>query len=187
MSSPIIDSEFASLEDAVQGLEFPDAIRETLELITVTYRSFDMRLHQGQLVLHRDLADDVRDVFKSLLEIGFLVYRAEPIVAYGWDDEASMAANNSSAFNYRFVMGTNRLSNHAYGRALDLNPVQNPYFPEGDTFEGCPVYPAGAKRNLTAPGTVTAEVAKLFKEKGWEWGGDCWNETRDYQHFHKLS
>lgn len=184
MSSLIVDSDFMSLHDAVRGLEFPDEVREMLELIDVTYLSFDEKLHQGQLVLHRDLVEDVKSVFESLVRIGFPIYQVAPIVAYNWSDEASMAANNSSAFNYRFILGTDRLSNHAFGRALDLNPVQNPYYPDGI---GGAVYPAGAAYDLSVPGTVTAEVAALFKERGWEWGGDCWNETRDYQHFHKLA
>lgn len=180
MPSLIVDSDFMSLHDAVRGLEFPEEIRETLALVTVPYASFDGCLHEGQIVMHRDLVEDVQELFESFIRIGFLIYQAAPIAAYGWDDDASMAANNSSAFNYRLILGTDRLSNHSFGRALDLNPAQNPYFARDGR-----VYPAGATHDPAVPGTVTPEVVALFKEKGWMWGGD-WTVPVDYQHFEKL-
>ena len=179
MPALIVDSDFRSLHDAVRGLEFPEEIRKTLALVTVQYLSFDGLLHQGQVVLHGDLADDVENLFESFIGIGFQIYQAAPVCAYGWNDDESMAANNSSAFNYRLILGTDRLSNHSFGRALDLNPVQNPYFARDGR-----VYPDGAAYNLGVPGTVTPEVVALFKEKGWIWGGD-WTVPVDYQHFEK--
>lgn len=179
MPALIVDSDFRSLHDAVRGLEFPEEIRETLALVTVQYLSFDDHLHEGQIVIHRDLADDVEDLFQSFIRIGFQIYQAAPVAAYGWDDEESMAANNSSAFNYRLILGTDRLSNHSFGRAVDLNPQQNPYFARDGR-----VYPEEATYDLTASGTVTPEVVALFKEKGWIWGGD-WTVPVDYQHFEK--
>lgn len=158
---------------------FPEEIRETLTLVTVRYLSFDNYLHQGQIVLHLDLADDVRELFESFIRIGFQIYQVAPVAAYGWNDEESMAANNSSAFNYRLILGTNRLSNHSFGRALDLNPLQNPYFARDGR-----VYPEGAVYDLAVSGTVTSEVVALFKGKGWIWGGD-WKIPVDYQHFEK--
>jgi len=179
MPSLIVDSDFRSLHDAVRGLDFPDEIRKTLALVDVEYLSYDELLHQGQIVIHEDLVDDVRSLFNSFLETKFLVYQVAPVAAYGWNDEASMAANNSSTFNYRLILGTDRLSNHSFGRALDLNPAQNPYFARDGK-----VYPEGAAYDPAVPGTITPEVVKLFKEKGWFWGGD-WTVPVDYQHFEK--
>ena len=104
-----------------------------------------------------------------------------PVVKYDWSDYESMNADNSSAFNYRFVANTTRLSNHATGRAIDINPWQNPQIIKGVAS------PEGATYNPTAKGTLTENsvVVKLFKEKGWEWGGD-WKTRTDYQHFEKL-
>lgn len=180
MSSLIIDSDFKTLDDAVRGLDFPDDVRKTLALVTVRYRSFDGLLHEGQIVLHQDLTEDVVYFFDSFLKIGFPVNRAVPIVAFDWDDDRSMEANNSSAFNYRLILGTDRLSNHSLGKALDINPMQNPYFARDGK-----VYPAGAVYDLSVPGTVTPEIVELFKSRGWKWGGD-WTVPVDYQHFEKL-
>lgn len=179
MPSLIIDSDYRCLDDAVRGLEFPEEIRKTLALTTVQYLSFDNLLHEGQIVLHRDLEEDVQAIFASFLELGFPVGLVVPVSAFGWDDDRSMEENNSSAFNYRLILGTDRLSNHSFGRALDINPMQNPYFARDGK-----VYPAGAEYNLTAPGTVTPEIVALFKGRGWNWGGD-WTIPVDYQHFEK--
>jgi peptidoglycan LD-endopeptidase CwlK len=170
------------LDEAVEGLTFPDEIRAVLALVNVQYISFDGLVHQGQVVIHRELAPDVREVFAALLQLRFPIARVVPIVAYGWDDDASMLANNSSGFNYRVIMNTDRLSNHSFGCALDINPLQNPYFARNNR-----VYPAGAIYDPAAPGTLTRNslAVSLLKSRGWEWGGD-WTSPIDYQHFQKL-
>lgn len=184
MPSLIVDSDFESLDAAVRGLNFPDHVRETLALVDVDYVSYDDRLHRGQVVIHRQHADDVRSLFASFLRIGFKVFRAVPVSLYSWSDDLSMTANNSSAFNYRFIKDTDRLSNHSFGTALDLNPAQNPYIL--NTTPGVPprIFPEGAVYDLSVPGTVTPEVVTLFRELGWKWGGD-WETPIDYQHFEK--
>jgi hypothetical protein len=181
----IIDSCFRSLDEAVRGLEFPYEIREVLTLVDVQYVSFDGLVHRGQVVIHKKLATDVREVFAALLELRFPVARVVPIVEYGWDDDASMLANNSSGFNYRVIVGTDRISEHAKGLAFDLNPLQNPHIGRGGRHSpNVPYSPA-------IPGTITADgpVAKLFKARGWDWGGD-WKDRYgilDYQHFEKMN
>jgi len=178
----IIDSSYRSLEEAVQGTKAPAEILKTLTLVDVEYVSFDGAVHVGQVVVHKDLAADVKELFASLLSMRFPIQLVVPILAYGWDDEKSMLANNSSAFCYRPIIGTDRLSNHSYGRALDINPLLNPYFAKDGN-----IYPAGATYNPLVPGTIASNdaVVALFREKGWEWGGD-WEAVKDYQHFQKL-
>jgi len=168
-----------TLEEALHGKEIPQEIRDTLTLVTVPYFSFSEMLGEGQLVVHRDLADEVEHIFKTLREMRFPIYHMVPIVAYGWNDDVSMAANNTSAFNYRVIAGTDRLSHHATGRAIDINPVQNPYVREGGI-----VAPAGATYDPTQLGTITDDVVSVFKSYGWEWGGD-WSDPKDWQHFQK--
>jgi len=167
-----------SLDEALAGKDIPDDIRKTLTLVSVPFFSFGGEVQEGQLVVHTDLAGEVQEIFKKLFEMRFPIQQIVPVVAYGWDDDASMAANNSSAFNYRFIALTDRLSNHAYGRAVDINPVQNPY-----TQSDGVVVPHGASYDLAQPGTVTVDIAALFKSYGWEWGGD-W-KRKDWQHFEK--
>ena len=115
-----------TFDEALVGKEIPDEIRENLTIIDVPYFSFKGKTQNGQLVVHTELAADVKQIFKELLEIRFPIERMVPAVGYDWDDDKSMADNNTSAFNYRLIYGTNRLSNHSYGRAIDINPVQNP-------------------------------------------------------------
>jgi peptidoglycan LD-endopeptidase CwlK len=131
-------------------------------------------------VVHLELAEDVRAIFNELYARTFPIQKMVAIVAYGWDDDRSMADNNTSAFNYRLIFGTDRLSNHSFGREVDINPMQNPYVRRDRE-----VVPPGSSYDLAKPGTITGDVVALFKSYGWAWGGD-WKETKDFQHFEKL-
>lgn len=168
-----------TFEEALQGKEISEEIRNNLTLVTVPYFSFDREVCEGQLVVHTEVANEVQEIFKKLFEMHFPIHHITPIVAYGWDDDASMVANNTSAFNYRVIAGTNRLSYHATGRAIDINPVQNPYV----GVDGV-VAPASATYDLSQDGTVTSDIVSIFKSYGWEWGGD-WTDRKDWQHFQK--
>jgi peptidoglycan LD-endopeptidase CwlK len=166
---------------AVKGAAAPRAVLDALCLIDVRYVGSDGRLHAGQLVIHRELAAEIREIFSLLVKWSFPVGRVIPIVRYGWSDEASMAADNTSAFNYRLVAGTDRLSRHATGRALDINPWRNPaIYPDGR------ITPAGATYRPGSPGTFTAQhpAVLAFRERGWRWGGD-FDHVRDNHHFEK--
>lgn len=178
--SVVVDSamDFAG---AVADTAAPPEVVGALQLIDVRYRGFDGRLHLGQLVVHRELAADLREIFSRMERWGFPIGRAVPIMRYGWSDEASMAADNTSAFNYRPIAGTERLSCHATGRAIDINPFRNPaVYPDGR------IAPAGAVYRPGAPGTFTGgdPVVLAFREHGWRWGGDL-THLRDYHHFEK--
>ncbi len=168
-----------TFEESLAGRGIPEEIKKNLTLVSIRFFSFEGNEREGQLVVHGDVADEVRKMFDTLLEMKFPIEQVTPVVAYGWDDGASMAANNSSAFNYRLIAGTDRLSNHAYGRAIDINPMQNPY-----TQRDGLVVPAGAQYDLAHPGTITEHIASVFKSYGWEWGGN-WAERKDWQHFEK--
>ncbi len=184
----IVDSEMTGKE-AFDGLNpgCPEEIRKRQKLITVTYYSFDGRIHQGQLVIDGALEKDIEIVFETALQEHFPICSVIPIADMQfrkdgcWDDDLSMEADNTSAFNYRYVTGSgSRLSKHAYGRAIDINPSQNPYI-KGDT-----VLPEGAKYDPDVDGTLTADhpVVRAFLQLGWEWGGN-WISCKDYQHFEK--
>ena len=184
---PIIDSRMTEKE-AFEGLDpkCPEDIRKRQKVVKVKYYSADGKIHQGQLVIDRDLVKDVKKVFALALKERFPIYSIIPISDKRfrkdarWDDELSMEANNTSAFNYREITGGGRLSNHAYGRAIDINPVQNPYIKEGI------VLPHGAKYDPSSAGTLTADhpIVRAFLQLGWVWGGN-WTSPRDYQHFEK--
>ena len=168
-------------ETAMAGTEAPREIVTSLCLIDVRCLGFDGDSHQGQLVIHRDLAADIEEVFALIQAVKFPVGEVAPIVRYDWSDEASMAADNSSAFNYRKIAGTDRLSRHALGRALDINPLENPaVYPDGR------ITPTGAVYRPGSPGTFTGDhpVVRAFLERGWRWGGN-FDHVRDYHHFEK--
>jgi len=175
----IIDADF-TLDEALSESNIPSTVRNTLELVTVYYYGFDGRLHQGQIIVNKKIAIDIVEIFKVIEEIKFPVERVVPIVKYNWSDEKSMNDNNTSSFNYRFISGSRILSMHANGLAIDINPKQNPYVKNGTSI------PAGSEYKLNNIGTITpdSKIVKLFKEKGWTWGGD-WKSLKDYQHFQK--
>ncbi len=169
-----------TLEESLRGREIPDSIRETLVLVDLPYLSFNGDRTVGQMVVHKSAKMDVVDIFSELFHRHFPVMSIFPTVIYDWDDERSMEANNTSAFNYRTIMGTDRLSNHSYGLAIDLNPLQNPYI-----LSDGRVFPKGAVYDQNQPGTITPIIADIFRGRGWKWGGD-WVSPKDWQHFEKI-
>ena len=176
----IVDSAM-DFSGVIAGTAAPREVIEALCLISVRYVGFDGRLHEGQLVVHRELAADLEEIFALMETLKFPVTGAVPIVRYGWSDEASMAADNASAFNYRTIAGTDRLSCHATGRAVDINPRRNPViYPDGR------ISPRGAVYRPGSPGTFTDghPVVCAFRERGWRWGGH-FKHMKDYHHFEK--
>jgi hypothetical protein len=176
----IIDSDL-SFEEAIKGTQAPKDIIKSLTIIEVDYFSFDGKLHRGQLVLRKDRVEEIQQAFKIMRDNKFPVAKCIPIVKYDWNDNKSMADNNTSMFNYRKIAGKNKLSNHSYGVAIDINPFQNPA-----VYKSGKVSPKGAKYDKTAKGTLleSSPVTQYFKSRGWRWGGD-WNSLKDWQHFDK--
>lgn len=176
----IIDSDL-TFEKAIEGTKAPDSVIKNLVLLNIKYISFDGKIHQGQLVVHKDLAEEVKEIFEFMLKEKFPIAKMIPIVKYGWSDEESMEDNNTSAFNYRFVAGTTRLSNHSFGRAIDINPLFNPViYPDGKKV------PVKAKYEADKPGRLYENhiIVKEFKRLGWRWGGN-FSKYSDLHHFDK--
>lgn len=162
-----------------------------LRVVTFSHWGFDGAVHgDGRLVVLDAVAPSVERIVRTLYEMKFPLQQAVPIEALGGDDEKSMAANNSSAFNMRRVAQSERLSLHAYGTAIDVNPLQNPYL----TFRDALVTvspPQGAaylNRQAFRPGKpmrqgLAEEIVDVFAANGFfVWGGD-WDAPIDYQHF----
>ena len=190
----IIDSQM-TLEQAVRvnlPKDCPPQILQRQTLVEVSYYARDGQLHKGQLVVDSSLSEDVRRVFAVILQTRFPVESVIPIAHTAflrdgrWDDQKSMAANNTSGFNYRTQTGSRKLSAHSCGFAIDLNPGLNPYVK--GVGERRIILPAGAVYDRRVPGTLTADhpVTKKFKELGWKWGGDFRN-VKDFQHFEKSA
>ncbi|KQY61791.1 MULTISPECIES: M15 family metallopeptidase [unclassified Nocardioides] len=157
---------------------------DDLRIIEMNYRGFDGTVHDGgQLMVHKDVADTVVTVFGEMFDAQFPIRRMELIEEYDGSDDASMAADNTSSFNCRPITGSpGRFSIHSYGKAIDINTIENPYV-KGDLV----LPPAGEEfldRDDVRPGMITKNdpVVKAFKKRGFDWGGD-WHSLKDYQHF----
>jgi hypothetical protein len=158
---------------------------EDLRQVNVSYRDFHNRSQNGTLIVNREVADDVLRIFQSLYNHGFQIERMVPIEEYGGNDDTSMAANNTSAFNCRDTTGKPGVfSNHSWGRAIDINPLTNPYVKGNKVLP-----PEGRKyvdRTKEFPGSILKNgfVVREFERAGWTWGGN-WPDRQDYQHFEK--
>ncbi len=157
----------------------PDVLGNQI-LLRIPFVGFDGQTHVGELVVHISLATEVSEIFRQILLACFPIEHMIPVVAFDWSDDDSMQANNCSAFNYRVKVGKTQLSAHATGRAIDINPRQNPY------INGELILPAGAIYDQSAGGTLTPDCAavQIFESFGWTWGGR-WTSIRDYHHFEK--
>ena len=180
-----ISPQFAEkMREATWRPGCPVAIKDRRQ-VNVPYWNFDNKASQGMLIGHKDVAQEVAAIFDDLYRRRFQIERIAPVEAFGGDDDASMAANNTSAFNCRSVTGKpGTFSNHSWGRAIDINPLTNPYV-KGDKISP----PEGRKfldRNQNLPGLIRADsfVVQRFLKAGWRWGGN-WSDPKDYQHFEK--
>jgi hypothetical protein len=155
-----------------------------LRTVRLSYWGFDGGPHRGRLVVNRRVTGDVVAVFRRLYAARFPIRRIVPVAAYGGSDDASMAADNTSAFNCRRAVGsrTGSWSAHAFGTAIDVNPVENPY-----VLGGRALPPAGRRyldRSAVRPGMALpgGVLVRAFEGVGWRWGGR-WRVSPDYQHF----
>ena len=153
-----------------------------LRLLRVSYHGFDSERHVGRLVLNKDAVGAVTSALEAAYDAGFKIHRMHLVDRYDAKDRRSMRADNTSAFNCRYVAGTSSWSQHAYGRAIDINPVENPYV-SGDHVSPRKGRPY-ADRSQHHKGMIhrRGATARAFKKAGWGWGGN-WSSAKDYQHF----
>ena len=159
---------------------------EDLRYIRLRHYNFEGQVLTGELIVHATLAREVTQIFMELYKAKYPLTSVRLVDDFGepHDDNLSMAANNTSAFNYRYVTGTTTLSRHSYGAAIDINPMLNPYI-DGDRVapeNGLPY----VDRTQDFAGKIDHDdlCYKLFIARGWTWGGD-WSGDKDYQHFSK--
>jgi D-alanyl-D-alanine carboxypeptidase len=157
-----------------------------LRRVEVDYIGFDGNTHRGALIVNQDLAAEVAAIFEQLLQLRYPIDKIRTVDNYpAADDELSMEDNNTSAFNCRDIPATGRWSQHAFGRAIDLNPRLNPYIDRTGTFQPKNAAPY-LDRNRTDPGLMHAgdPAVRVFTDRGWGWGG-YWRTPIDYQHFER--
>lgn len=180
------------VKEKITGCSFPKSFDERyskisyddLKYVKVKYYNFDNEIKEGEIIINKLVAQDVVEIFYKLFEEKYQIEKMNLVEEYNCDDELSMEDNNTSAFNYRILEEETDLSWHAFGLAIDINPLYNPY------VYGNEIYPKTATkykdRTLNIKGMITKNdtIYKIFKEYGWSWGGD-FNNTKDYQHFFK--
>jgi hypothetical protein len=186
LAALVLASPFVGTVHPVTARDLPHSYRagcpvgpSQLRLLRLGYWGFDGRAHVGSLVVRDRVARDVVAVFRRLYAARFPIRRLRKVDAYRGSDDASMAADNTSGFNCRFVGGTSRWSMHAYGEAIDVNPVENPYV-RGSTVSP-PAGRAYVDRSRLRHGMATREgvLVRAFAAGGWKWGASF----GDYQHF----
>lgn len=184
----VSDAVFARMEGNSYGGDCTVALSE-LRYVRVLHYGFDGAAHIGELVVNRAIAQDTRDIFKELFDAQYPIEKMLLIDTYGGDDDASMSDNNTSSFNFRTVEGTTTLSKHAYGLAIDINPLYNPYIPIRNNVPV--VLPASAQAYADREAECEYYIRRgdvcyeAFVSRGFTWGGD-WTTEKDYQHFSKV-
>lgn len=176
-----------SIFQRMQGKSYPKGCtvkRTDLRYLTVLHVDAEGNVHRGELVCNRLIAQDVLDIFKQLYMARYPIQCMRLIDDYGADDERSMQANNTSGFCYRAVSGSQKLSKHAQGLAIDINPLYNP------CVKGAHVQPSTGRRYVDRRSKFNYKIERgdllwrLFTERGFRWGG-TWRSLKDYQHFEK--
>ena len=181
-----------SVKTRMRGLSYPadDSAAQIswdqLRYLKVLYVNYSGITCEGELVCNKAIADDLIDIFRQLYAANYQICQIRLVDDYMADDDLSIAADNTSCFNYRVVEGTTKLSNHGLGRAIDINPLFNPcvYVKSGRVSP--PAGAAYADRSVAFPHKIDKNdlAYKLFTAHGFTWGGD-WKSLKDYQHFEK--
>ncbi len=162
----------------------------SLRYLRLKYIGFDEKEHTGELIVNKSVTKDIVGIFKGLYNAKYPIRKMHLVSNYGGSDFASIEADNTSAFNCRPVDGTNKWSKHSYGRAIDINPIENPFV----TRSGHTSHRASRKYLRRARVSNSAAyralilkrdyIVNIFKKYGWRWGG-YFNSYKDYQHFDK--
>lgn len=182
----------ADIKKKITGCTYPDTdgpieiTYEELAYVHVLHYDFDNQVKHGEIICNRVIADKLLEIFRDLFEHKYQIEKIRLIDEYGADDLESMADNNSSAFNYRVISGTDIISNHSYGLAIDINPLYNPYVFNRNGMDQ--VQPLNANDYVDRTKVFLHKIDhddfcyKTFIAHGFTWGGD-WEDSKDYQHF----
>ncbi len=165
-----------------------------LNFIHILHIDVEGGIHEGEMICNKSIADDLLEIFQALYEANYPIERVHLVDEYNADDETSMSANNTSCFNYRTISGTNKVSMHGRGLAVDINPLYNPFHLIKDNGS-VHIEPADGSAYLDRTKSFDYKIeaddlcVQLFKEHGFDWGGDWavkgYKLYKDYQHFEK--
>lgn len=178
----------AEVEARMRGKSYPEGATislSELRYLRLSYVGFDGAPQTGEMVCNAAIAQDLLEIFQALYEAGYPIRSILLVDDFGGSDDESMKADNTSCFNFRTVPGSKSLSRHAFGMAVDVNPLENPYINRSGVVmpaEGQPY----VDRDRDFPHKITRDdlCCRLFLEHGFTWGGS-WSDRKDYQHFEK--
>ena len=163
---------------------------EELRYLRIKHKNFSGKAQWGELVVHKEIAAEVVKIFEALYHADYPIYQMRLVSDFDGNDWRSIEADNTSAFNCRRATGSRQWSKHSYGRAIDINPIENPYISRSGhiSHKASLAYRKRAHQKDTAADRAVLlqndNAVKLFKQHGWEWGGD-WKGVKDFQHFSK--
>lgn len=181
-ASPISDAVLARMNPSSWRPGCPVG-PESLRYVTLSYYNFGGVVESGELVVHRDAVSAIEHAFSAAFASRFPIERMRLVDDYGGSDFDSIEANNTSAFNCRLKTGSDSdWSEHAYGKAIDINPIQNPYVGKSGTTSHDRSVPFVSRGDRPGELTGSDPLSVAFAESGWGWGGD-WSSIKDYQHF----
>ncbi|MFT7823794.1 MAG: M15 family metallopeptidase [Sulfurimonas sp.] len=161
-----------------------------LRYLRIKHKNFIGKEQWGEMIVHKDVADEVLKIFEALYEADYPIRKMRLVSDYQGKDWHSIEADNTSAFNCRSATGSKKYSKHAYGKAIDINPIENPYISRSGriSHKASLVYRKRVHKEDTAADRAVLlpddKAVKIFKKYGWKWGGE-WSSVKDYQHFSK--
>ena len=178
-----------SVKNRMSGKSMPNNASisyDELSYLTISHIDFNGNTREGEMVVNKRLADEVLEIFKEIYDAKFPIEQIRLVDDYDASDYNSMVNNNSSAFCYRTIAGTSKISNHGKGMAIDINPFENPHVLKSKGEVNPPEAYRYSDRSLNEKGMIKKDdvVYKAFTKRGWKWGGH-WNNP-DYQHFEKV-
>ncbi len=163
---------------------------KNLRYLHLKHRDFQGHEKMGEMIIHKDVAQDVSKIFSELYKIGYPIKKMKLVSDYKGSDWQSIEADNTSAFNCRNATGSKKWSKHSYGKAIDINPIENPYIARSGriSHKASLKYRKRVHQNSTSADKAVLlkndKAIQIFKKHGWKWGGD-WSGVKDYQHFSK--
>lgn len=181
----------ADIQKRITGLSYKEDCPipyEDLCYVSVLYVNFKGNTSTGEIICSKAIAQDLTEIFYELYQADYQIEQIRLVDEYAADDALSMQDNNTSCFNYRTIAGTDKISMHGQGLAIDINPFFNPYVTYHDG--GIQIAPTGAESYVDRDKPFAYKIDendlcyKLFTEHGFTWGGH-WNSCKDYQHFEK--
>lgn len=163
---------------------------QDLRYLRLKYVNFQGKTALGEMIVHKDVASEVVEIFEALYNIDYPIRKMKLVSDYKGSDWQSIEADNTSAFNCRKATGSKKWSKHSYGKAIDLNAIENPYISRSGHISHKASLKYRKRKHQKSSAADRALLLKsdkatqLFKAKGWRWGGD-WSGVKDYQHFSK--